>query len=267
MDRTEVKIEPTIKIEEDSKILSLGSCFADEVGGMLKSDGHDVMSNPAGILFNPQSLALHLWSVATNQIEEKHFGDYQDTHFHFDFHSKTNGSDLQSVRSKISDALSLSREQLKEADYLILTFGTAWVWRYLKTDSIIANCHKVPQNEFRKELLDLTSLIQVYRELVSDLLEFNHNLQIILTVSPVRHTRNGLPEDKRSKSILLLLCHALSDEFETVTYFPAYEVVLDELRDYSYFKGNLIHPTDETIGEVYKRFCRFAQMSDPSSLE
>jgi hypothetical protein len=144
--------------------------------------------------------------------------------------------------------------QLKKSNRLILTLGTAWVYNWLKKDEIVANCHKIPAHEFKKELLDLNYLIKSYVQFFEELRAVNPNLEIILTVSPVRHIKNGLHENNLSKSILLLLANHLVKQFDFVHYFPAYEIVLDDLRDYRFFGPDLIHPSPQAIDYVYEKF-------------
>lgn len=257
MNRTEVKIEPKIQLEKHAKVLSLGSCFAENVGALLKQDGHDIVINPHGILFNPYSLYLSLNQALLGNPKPDHFGEFQEQFFHFDYHSRMNGQNREEVGKNIERANHWLVQRLDEADFLILTFGTAWVWRLLSTDEVIANCHKVPQNQFQKEILDLDFLTDLLCAFLGNLQSKRPNVKIVLTVSPVRHRRNGMHEDKVSKSILLLLCDRLEKQLEQVFYFPAYEIVIDELRDYSYFKNDLIHPTEEAVELVYERFKAF----------
>ncbi|MBN4071378.1 GSCFA domain-containing protein [Crocinitomix catalasitica] len=254
--KTEVKIESTIEIRDASLIVSLGSCFAENIGALMHK--RNILVNPHGILFNPFSLERAIEAALNNTIREDHYGVFQEDHFHFDYHSKMNGKSRKEVAEKIARASLLLSQKLQTADFLFITFGTAWVWQLIETETVVANCHKVPQDRFRKGMLNFGQIIADWVERIEDLLKRNPKLQIVVSVSPVRHTRNGLPEDKISKSYLLILCDSISKHFDSVHYFPAYEIVLDELRDYAYFKDDLIHPTDEAIGIVYEKFKVFS---------
>lgn len=258
MNRTEVDIKsPEYTISIESSILSVGSCFADKLGQILSQQAYNIAVNPHGILFNPTSIAKALDSALEDKIRADHFDEYQGIHFHYDYHSKTNGINTGEVEQKIRQANGVMNHALKSGDYLFLTFGTAWVWSLNRTAEVIANCHKVPQKEFSKELLDLETLKKEWKRLVEKLSNLNPKLKIILTVSPVRHSRNGLHQDKLSKSILLLLCDYLEQNFDSIAYFPAYEIMLDELRDYEFYKGNLIHPNQEAVQYIFEKFSRY----------
>lgn len=249
-----MKIDPLpALIRREDKILSIGSCFSESVGELLKKDGYDIEINPPGILFNPHSIEKCFRNALEEKVDEGHFGTYMDAYFHFDYHSRMNGLNQENVRTNIQSHLQKIKKLLMAGDCLILTFGTAWVYQLSKTEQIVANCHKVPQKEFTKVLLDLDILKEQWKNLIGDLHQLNPKLKILLTVSPIRHTRKGIHENNVSKSVLLLLSDFLEKKFECVQYFPSYEIVLDELRDYEFFKEDMIHPTDESISIIYER--------------
>ncbi len=255
MKRTEVPVVSVPGfIRPESGMLSLGSCFAENIGLRLCKAGYDISVNPPGILFNPFSIETALRNAIRRSVEKQHFDSFQGTSIHFDYHSRMNGADESAVNKNVEKASGIMESRLLSGDRLFITFGTSWVFQLNRTGKIIANCHRVPQKEFTKVLLDCDDLKQSWFGLLSELLALNPKLRIVLTVSPVRHTRKGIHENNVSKAILLLLCDHLEKSFEQVHYFPAYEIVLDELRDYRFFKDDLIHPNDEALEIVYNRF-------------
>lgn len=254
--RTELMLEPNKGfISYRSDILALGSCFSDEIGNRLKKLGFGIDTNPGGILFNPHSLARLLSNALNEQWDAGMIVSRDDLFFHLEFHSRIFGNSPQLLEQQIKQVQSSVKSKLLQGDLLFITFGTAWVYRYLESDNIVANCHKLPQKEFSKELLNLDDLKQKYFGLFSDLFTRNKALRVVLTVSPVRHVKDGLHENNLSKSVLLLLCDYLRDKFpEQVIYFPAYELVLDDLRDYRFFREDLIHPTKQAVDYVFEKF-------------
>jgi len=253
--RTEVKTNFVGDlIHYKSNILAIGSCFADNIGGRLKEHEFSVVTNPFGIIFNPMSI-LNVLKNSLNQNIEEDLLIARDGHwFHFNYHSDITATSKQELISKISLNQSQTKKQLLESDVLMITFGTAWIYKYLKTQEIVANCHKIPQAQFKKELLDLDQLKDDYSIFFTDLFRQNKNRKIILTVSPVRHIKDGIHENNLSKSVLFLLSDYLEKKFDNVIYFPAYELIVDDLRDYRFYKEDLIHPTDQAIEYVYEKF-------------
>lgn len=253
--RTEIISQPeSLKFTHQNQILSIGSCFAGNVGDRLVNSQFNTVVNPFGILFNPVSIAKNIQNAIRNHYDENLTVQRDSHYYNFDYPSQFLHNSKAGLSNLISNAQHDFNVSWNSVDRLILTFGTAWVYRYKKLDQIVANCHKIPQIEFEKELLDLSELISLYKHLFSTLIANNPNLEIVLTVSPVRHIKNGIHEDKLSKSILLLLCDHLEKFFPNVRYFPAYELIIDDLRDYRFYKEDLIHPTDQAIDYVYSHF-------------
>lgn len=253
--RTEVKIEKQLGFfDHGHSIIGMGSCFATNISAYLKLRNFEVINNPMGILFNPYSIANRINASFSGDFNENLFVERDEHIFHYDFHSSLGMKTRKDLEEFVKNGQSELKKELSRADRLILTFGTAWVYRYRSENEIVANCHKVPQKEFVKELLDLEELKNQYTLLFQRLKDENPKIEIVLTVSPVRHVKNGLHENNLSKSILLLLTRFLSGKFEFVSYFPAYELVMDDLRDYRFFNADLVHPNDMAIDYVYERF-------------
>lgn len=253
--RTELKITKNPGFFNQShRVLTIGSCFAVHIYERLKKSGFQVENNPFGILFNPHSICKNGKNAYNQTINEEMIVERDERVVHYDFHSSIHAETPAELKSKIHQIQTDFKNSLLTVDRLIITFGTAWVYRNLNTNEIVANCHKVPQVNFSKELLDLDQLIAEYSDWFDHLRTINPKLEILLTVSPVRHIKDGLRENNLSKSILLLLTAALENKFECVSYFPAYELIVDDLRDYRFYKTDLIHPTEQAADYVFEQF-------------
>lgn len=250
---TEVTIPQfPFKISYQDKLLSIGSCFAENIGSMIQSEGFDVELNPFGILFDPSSIRNTL--NQNFQFSEEHLVLRGGSYCHLNAHSKHTKEDAQELLDELNQSHQNIQKRIKDTDVVMLTFGTAWVYKYLQTNSTIANCHKVKASEFQKELLDVKSELGHWKELIQRLVDLNPTLQIIFTVSPVRHVKNGLWENNVSKGVLHQIIHELCVHFKQCHYFPSYEILMDELRDYRFYKDDLLHPTNLSIEYIYERF-------------
>lgn len=252
---TPVSIDPKPDFfNHGSKIISIGSCFSDHVGALLDEKGFRIDVNPFGILFNPHSIAKNIMNALDGNTNGDSVVERDGKFFHYDYHSEINASSKAGLLETVEQNQKRIAEEISQANRLVLTWGTAWVYKLLEQDTVVANCHKIPQNKFEKALLDLEVQVNTYQNLFNTLRQINPQLEILLTVSPVKHIKNGLHENNLSKSVLLLLCEKLVKSFDFVHYFPAYEIVIDELRDYRFFNVDMIHPTEQTVEYVYNRF-------------
>jgi len=250
---TEVDIpEYVFEINHHQKLLSVGSCFSENIGSKLAEDGISIKINPFGILFNPCSIRNSL----SNEFDfsEQHVVKKGNQYVHLDAHSIINGSTPDELITNLKHLHKATSESLNEVQQLIITFGTAWVFKRIETGRIVANCHKQHGNEFEKQLMDVNQELNDWRKLINQMLVNNPSLKIILTVSPVRHSKNGLWQNNVSKGLLHQLVHQLVKEFEAVNYFPAYEIVMDELRDYRFFDRDMLHPSEIAISYIYNKF-------------
>ena len=236
-------------------ILCMGSCFAEHIGSKLTSFKFTSLLNPFGILYNPYSIANGLEQLSSNRIfsEEDLFeanGQWHsfDHHGHFSDPEKTKA--IQNINLKIEEGFHF----LKKTNRLILTFGTSNVFVYKKTQKIVANCHKVPNHEFERKALSIKSILEKLNPIFDQLKNQNPDLEILLTVSPIRHIRDGLIENQRSKSRLLLACEQLSKKANFIHYFPSYEIMMDDLRDYRFYKKDMIHPNETAVEYIWKQF-------------
>lgn len=243
------------KINHQSSLYAIGSCFSTMIGEKLHDRKFNVLNNPFGTLFNPISItqvledALLEMPVNTDMILNR-----DAVYLHFGMHSDVSGYSKDSLERLIHKKQQRTKKQLENSTHLLITFGTAWVYEYGSSGQIVANCHKKQGNLFKKRLLNLEEIHKTYIGFINMYREFNPNVRIILTVSPVRHTKDGTPEDQLSKSLLRLACHDISESFDHVHYFPSYEIMMDELRDYRFYKSDMIHPTEQAEDYIWERF-------------
>ena len=252
--RTIFQIQPSKnKISLDSQLLTVGSCFADVVGNQLRDNKLNVLVNPFGTLFNPLAI-FKILSPTYTQADERLYVENQKMWFHYDFHSQFISNSKENLSEQINQTLFAINCQLPTINYLLITFGTAFIYRLLDPQSYVANCHKMPNNLFEKELLSVKDICKGFAILHKELKEINPDLKIVLTVSPVRHTKDGIPENQVSKSILRAVCHYLNTDYEDVEYFPSYEIMMDDLRDYRFYKPDLIHPNEVAEQYIFEKF-------------
>lgn len=243
-------------ISHQSKILSMGSCFAQSMGTRMNIHKFNISINPFGTIFHPLALhnlldmALEKRAINENQILER-----EGMYFHFSAHSDLVGTSQKELIEKFNQKIETTSSYLKSGSHLILTFGTAWIYEH-QDFGPVANCHKQPQGIFKKRLSDLEEMKRAFLEFFKKLTVANPGLKIILTVSPVRHIKDGIPENQLSKSMLRVLCHQLEEEFDSIAYFPSYEIMMDELRDYRFYKEDRIHPTEEAENHIWKKWMK-----------
>ena len=253
-------LKSNFPIDYHSKVLSLGSCFAVNIAEKLDYFKFQNTVNPFGILFHPLAIEKFLGFAAN----EKQFAE-SDIHFHnehwfsFDAHSDLNQTDKHQLFQNLNQKVSETTEQLTKASHLIITLGTAWVYQHVASREIVANCHKIPQKQFKKELLSVDKIQKSLRNIIGLVSKINPSIHIIFTISPVRHIKDGFVENQWSKSNLIAALHEIvsqSRSFWTnfVHYFPSYEIMMDELRDYRFYAEDMIHPNQTAIDYIWKRF-------------
>ncbi len=245
------------KITYKSGVLSLGSCFSVHISDKLSALKYAVIQNPCGITFNPASI-LHTIKriISPESLLRSELQFNQGLWSHPDFHSSFSHPEQEHYLDNVSKSLNAAQKHLKSCKYVFITLGTCYVYRSVKTGKIVNNCHKLPSSEFSHELLSVANVQELLAESRNLLLD-NHKevgLQFIFTVSPVRHIKNGLAEDKRSKATALLAVQNLVDLHSDCHYFPSYEVMLDDLRDYRYYEADLIHPSPVAIAYIFALF-------------
>ncbi len=254
--RTIVEVQPSpLKITYASPILFMGSCFSDTIGEKLASLKFNIRCNPFGTLFNPASIADDIRLL----MKDKPY-PAGDLHYHngqwISFHHYTGFSHPEKdiCLEKINSHMAASSALLKQARFLFLTFGTAWIYRFKETGRIVANCHKIPAAAFTRYLLSPDDIIGTFEPLLSDLKELNTALTVVLTLSPVRHWKDGAVNNQKSKSILHYAIDCLLEKHPGLLYFPAYEIFMDELRDYRFYATDMLHPSEPGSEYIFKRF-------------
>ncbi len=254
--RTELHLAPVKEvISLRDPVLTMGSCFADSLGQKLRSSKFSVSANPFGTIYNPLSIHKLLLQSLHNQPSQEHtFLTSEDIHLNYDFHSEFSATSKHALERKINETIGHTHHFIKSARYLLLTYGTSWAYERLDTGEIVANCHKVPSGQFKKVLLTQKKILESFEELHHILKGFNPDIKIIVTVSPVRHLKDTLELNSVSKSILRLTSHTLTELYPDVTYFPAYEILLDDLRDYRFYSSDLIHPTSDAVDYIWVKF-------------
>ena len=251
--------EFSTKIEYGKNILFLGSCFSDEIAVKAKNQGFKVQSNPFGTIFHPLALSRFIKETLSAQVLSERIIQRNDLFFSWDASSSIVGFSPNELIANIQKARSDWKEKLLSATHLFVTFGTSWGYCLTENNLLVANCHKFPGTDFTKELSSQIDIVKEWKETITLLLELNPSLKIIFTVSPVRHNKDGLIENNRSKAILLDSIRILEKEMNC-SYFPSYEIVIDELRDYRFFKIDHVHPNELAINYVWQRFsnCYFS---------
>ena len=254
--RTEVIIPRSEnRISYESSILFMGSCFSENIGTLMQERRFKVDLNPFGINYNPSSLARNLWSLNNDrQYTEKDLHQANGRWFSFDHHSQFSAPDPEACLDRINQRIDTARQNLSRADYLLLTWGTAWVYVLRETASVVSNCHKLPAGKFSRHLLSVNQVVDTYTKLFAGLRSGHPDLKIILTVSPVRHWKDGPVMNTVSKSTLVLAAHRLTELFSYCEYFPAFEIAMDDLRDYRYYGDDLVHPNQQMIRYIWEKF-------------
>ncbi|MCE5173857.1 MAG: GSCFA domain-containing protein [Bacteroidales bacterium] len=226
------------------KMMILGSCFAENIGLMLKESGFRVSLNPFGVLYNPASVGTALQRLWQDQsFREEELVEHDGFYHSFSHHSSFSGTDPKSTLEKINTAFNQAVVDLKDATCLIITFGTSWVYTLPSTDQIVANCHKMPEENFLRRRLTVHEIEYFYIELLEMLFQEKPDLKVLFTVSPIRHMKDGVHENTLSKATLHLAIEGLCESFDHVFYFPAYELLMDDLRDYRFYAEDMVHPS------------------------
>jgi len=241
------------KINHQHKLLLIGSCFTEQIGNKLAHHKFRVLDNPNGILFNPISITRSVTSYINNRQYNADDLFYQNESWNsWEHHSRFSDPDKNAAVDGINASQNKAHEFLKSADWLLITLGSAFVYE-LENKDVVANCHKVPTDKFNKRLLSVEEVAIALRQMQEQLISFNPSLKIIYTISPVRHLRDGFVENNRSKATLHLAVQELV-QLSNTFYFPAYELVMDDLRDYRFYAEDMVHPNYAATNYVWKKF-------------
>lgn len=240
-------------ITYESKILALGSCFAENMSEKFNYFKFQNTTNPFGIIFNPVSIEK-LVNRIVNKIEftEKDIFFHNNLWHCYEVHSQLSNPNKEEFLTTLNALISSTNKQLNSATHIIITYGTSWVYRNSESNEIVANCHKVSQKQFTKELLSIETIEKSIQSTIKLIQELNPNCNFIFTVSPVRHIKDGFVENQRSKAHLISAIHSYS--LQPTTYFPSYEIMMDELRDYRFYAEDMLHPNQTAIDYIWIKF-------------
>ena len=255
--QTEIKIQPLEQtIHYGDGLLFLGSCFADEVGSICRGLGFDAMVNPFGVLYNPASIAQSVERLNSgmpfshDEVIRVGEGQYCTFSHNTAFWRLSEEALLEYVNLSLGTA----QERFVMAKWVIVSLGTSWVFRNKENGQVVSNCHKLPANQFERHFLSM----EQSSECLSEIVHRHPEKQFIFTVSPLRHLKDGLHENQLSKAALLLAVDQVCKQYDNAHYFPAYEILLDELRDYRFYKEDMVHPTEQAVQYIWERFTDFA---------
>ncbi len=251
-----------VKINYQHNLLLIGSCFTEQIGTKLANCKFSVLDNPNGILFNPVSICKAIESYIDNRQYSNADLFYQNESWNsWQHHSRFSNPDKEKCLTVINESQTDAYEFLKNADWLLITLGSAFV--YELDNKVVANCHKVPTDKFEKRLLSNEEVIEGLQSTIEKAVAFNPGLNIIFTISPVRHLRDGFIENNRSKATLIHAVHQLVEKNSACFYFPAYELVIDDLRDYRFYAEDMVHPNYAATNYVWEKFIT-ACIDEPS---
>ena len=244
------------RLDHRTRLLMMGSCFTENVGRVLERYLFRVRINPFGVTYNPLSLARQLDALMHREAyTEADLLQHDGLWFSFDHYTRFSSPDRAEALRHINDSFKAAKQVLPEAGCLILSLGTAWVYRYRSTGEVVCNCHRIPASQFSRSRLSVAEITAALDPLFSELLRRKEDLRILLTVSPVRHWKDGAHGNQLSKAALLLACEELAGRFGgKVLYFPSYEIVMDELRDYRFYADDMLHMSSGAIHYIWEKF-------------
>lgn len=254
--RTPVKVQPSAhRMSLEDKVLTIGSCFSDAIGMQLLRNKIVTSVNPFGTVYNPHSIHKSIIQSTGNRVPENdNVLSHDGMYYHYDFHSRFAAPSQARLLQILENQIESTHSFIKDAEWLIITYGTSWIYQLIENQKIVANCHKQPQTLFRKSLMSQQSILDSFATMHRVVTSANPNIRIVLTVSPVRHLKDTIELNSVSKSILRIACHCLAESYENVEYFPSYEIMLDDLRDYRFYNADMIHPSPVAENYIWNKF-------------
>ena len=267
MFRTEFEIaEFNYKISTKSKLMFFGSCFTENIGEKIANLHLQNNINPFGILYNPASVSENIRLLIENKnFTEKDLNQNNNKWFSYNHHGKFSDEDKDKCLQNINTEINKASSSLKDANFLFITFGTSWVYKLKENNKIVANCHRIPAKEFNRERLTITEIVDDYKKLITKIKNINPNIKIVFTVSPIRHWKDGANGNQLSKSVLLLAIEEIIKQNTNCFYFPSYEIIMDDLRDYRFYSSDMLHINDIAINYIWEKFTN--TFFDNSTLE
>ena len=255
--RTEVKFDTeSLSLEFPDGILSMGSCFSENIGERMKSSRMNIVVNPFGILYNPASIENALLRLIKKEsYNNEGLTEIRRRYYSFDHHGNFSDESAQAALEKMNKSLEKASEHLRKAKVLIITFGTAYCYVHKELNKVVANCHKLPDDTFKRIRLTSEEIVRNYSIVFEAIKKINPTIKVCLTISPIRHWRDGAVENNRSKAVLIIAVAELTKLLnEYVTYFPSYEYLMDELRDYRFYASDMLHPNELALDFVIEKF-------------
>ncbi len=253
--QTQIPLQKAEKrIDYSSQLLLLGSCFAENIGSKLAHYQFQQLQNPFGILFHPLAITnLILNAIEGREYSEKEIFFHKERWHSFEAHSSLSAPSKEKVLLQLNKGIVKTKAQLQNATHIVISLGTAWIYRHLQSNSTVVNCHKVAQSAFVKELLTVTEITNSLEQLIEAVKKVNPKAVVLFTISPVRHLKDGFIENQRSKAHLIAAVHEVTKNANAF-YFPAYEIMMDELRDYRFYETDMIHPNSLAIDYIWQKF-------------
>ncbi|WP_405295374.1 GSCFA domain-containing protein [Algibacter sp. Ld11] len=240
-------------IDYSSEVLLLGSCFSENIGQRLEYFKFRSNQNPFGILFHPRAIENLIENAIDNKIYTEDDVFFHNEQWHcFEAHSKLSNSCKNTLIDKLNAQVKFTERYINTASHIIITLGTAWVYNFIDTDKVVANCHKIPQKQFKKILLSVEEVSSALNNILSKIKSINFRATVVFTVSPIRHLKDGFIENTQSKAHLLAAIHGVIANKSF--YFPSYEIMMDELRDYRFYAEDMIHPNSTAISYIWEKF-------------
>ncbi|XLS28598.1 GSCFA domain-containing protein [Flavobacteriaceae bacterium M23B6Z8] len=254
--RTQIPLHPAIdKLNYASKVLLMGSCFSDHIGEKLGHYKFETLSNPFGVIFHPLAIEKLITRAVNQDVYTINDLLFHNERWHcFEIHSQWSNADPEEMLQKLNATLRGLAAFIQSATHIIFTLGTSWIYRHIETDKPVANCHKIPQSEFLKEILSVNEIAEILDSVESLIRLVNQQASIIYTISPVRHLKDGFVENQRSKAHLISAVHEVVAPRMKKHYFPAYELLMDELRDYRFYMEDMIHPNKTAVRYIWEQF-------------
>lgn len=256
--RTEIHIDKAnFDINHQSRLISLGSCFSEHIGTLLCKNKFDILPNPFGILYNPASIAAVTKLIMDGYLFQKEDLVFHNNQYHsFMHHGSFSSDNLVDTLKTINESLVQANKAIQNRDIFLITFGTAYLFKHSTTMKVVSNCHKFPSQSFVRERLTVNQIVEEWIELIKTIQSKNEKVKFIFTVSPIRHWKDGAHENQLSKSILLLAIDELKKRCRNVFYFPAYELMIDDLRDYRFYAEDMMHPSSVAVKYIWKKFMK-----------
>jgi hypothetical protein len=257
-----MKFQTTIPIQKSdflidysSKLVSFGSCFAENMGNKFHYFKFSILTNPFGIIFNPISLEkIILRSIHKKYFTEKDIFYHNEAWHCYEVHSELSNPDKAEFLITLNQLIDTTNVHIEKLTHCLITLGTSWVYKYIESDEIVANCHKVPQKHFVKKLLSVSEIEASIHNIISEIQSINPNAKFIFTVSPVRHIKDGFVENSVSKAHLITAIYHFLSKTTSSIYFPSYEIMMDELRDYRFYAEDMLHPNQTAIDYIWMKF-------------